>query len=97
MQRLIDGYYTVTDEELYRLMFLAHELENVKLEPSALAGAPGVVRVLNNEKYLERIGASTAKLANATHLIWGTGGSMVPAAEFATYLDKGRALQHPPQ
>ncbi|WP_223530935.1 D-serine ammonia-lyase [Pseudomonas sp. BF-B-26] len=97
MQRLIDGYYTVTDEELYRLMFLAHELENVKLEPSALAGAPGVVRVLKNKKYLERIGVSTAKLANATHLIWGTGGSMVPAAEFTTYLDKGRALQHPPQ
>ncbi|MDP1109305.1 D-serine dehydratase, partial [Klebsiella pneumoniae] len=36
MQRLIDGYYTVTDEALYRLMYLAHELEQVKLEPSAL-------------------------------------------------------------
>ncbi|MDP1171740.1 pyridoxal-phosphate dependent enzyme, partial [Klebsiella pneumoniae] len=32
MQRLIDGYYTVTDEALYRLMYLAHELEQVKLE-----------------------------------------------------------------
>ncbi|NBF06252.1 D-serine ammonia-lyase [Pseudomonas sp. Fl5BN2] len=95
MQRLIDGYYTVTDEELYRLMFLAYELENVQLEPSALAGAPGIVRVLRNTEYLQRMGLSAARLANATHLIWGTGGSMVPAAEFATYLDKGRALQHP--
>ncbi|NVZ22601.1 D-serine ammonia-lyase [Pseudomonas costantinii] len=95
MQRLIDGYYTVTDEALYRLMFMAHELEGVQLEPSALAGAPGIVRVLSDEHYLRRIGVSTATLANATHLIWGTGGSMVPATEFAAYLDKGRRLQHP--
>lgn len=94
MQRLIDGYYTVTDEALYRLMYLAHELEQVKLEPSALAGAPGIVRVLRDEAYLERIGVCKQALGNATHLIWGTGGSMVPAAEFAAYLDKGRALQH---
>lgn len=93
MQRLIDGYYTVTDEELYRLMFLAHDLEGVKLEPSALAGAPGIVRVLKDAQYLQRIGVGAAQLANATHLIWGTGGSMVPAQEYATYLDKGRALQ----
>lgn len=95
MQRLIDGYYTVTDEELYRLMFLAHELEQVKLEPSALAGAPGIVRVLGDASYLQRMGLSAARLANATHLIWGTGGSMVPAPEFADYLEKGRVLQHP--
>lgn len=93
MQRLIDGYYTVTDEELYRLMYLAHELEGVKLEPSALAGAPGIVRVLEDAQYLQRIGITAAQLANATHLIWGTGGSMVPAEEYAAYLDKGRALQ----
>lgn len=96
MQRLIDGYYTVTDEELYRLMFLAHDLEGVKLEPSALAGAPGIVRVLEDPQYLQRIGATAAKLANATHLIWGTGGSMVPVNEYATYLNKGRALQTTP-
>lgn len=95
MQRLIDGYYTVTDEELYRLLFLAHELEQVKLEPSALAGAPGIVRVLGNTPYLQRVGMSAARLANATHLIWGTGGSMVPAPEFADSLEKGRVLQHP--
>lgn len=92
MQRLVDGYYTMTDEALYRLMVLAHELEGVKLEPSALAGAPGMVRVLSDQAYLQRIGMGEAELAKATHLIWGTGGSMVPAEEFTRYLDKGRAL-----
>ena len=51
------------------------------------------MRVLKDAQYLQRIGVTPARLANATHLIWGTGGSMVPTEEYATYLDKGRALQ----
>lgn len=92
MQRLIDGYYTVADEELFRLLALAHREEGVKLEPSALAGMPGMVRVLRDRDYLERIGVSSARLANATHLVWGTGGSMVPEGEFAAYVERGRQL-----
>lgn len=92
MQRLIDGYYTVTDEELYRLMVIAYEQDKVKLEPSALAGVPGMARVLNSPEYLQRMGFTHVQLENATHLVWGTGGSMVPETEFQTYLDKGRSL-----
>lgn len=88
MQRLIDGYYTVADEELFRLLALAHQEEGVKLEPSALAGMPGMVRVLRDRDYLERIGATPERLANATHLVWGTGGSMVPEGEFAAYVER---------
>lgn len=93
MQRLIDGYYTVADEELFRLLALAHREEGVKLEPSALAGMPGMVRVLRDRDYLERIGVTPARLANATHLVWGTGGSMVPEGEFAAYVEKGIGMQ----
>lgn len=93
MQRLIDGYYTVSDEELHRLLYLAHELEQLRLEPSALAGMPGLLRVLQDPAYLQRIGVSAGQLANATHLVWATGGSMVPDAEFARYLQAGRGLQ----
>ena len=93
MQRLIDGYYTVTDETLSRLLASAWELEQVRLEPSAPAGMPGLQRVLRAPDYLQRIGVDPARLARATHLVWGTGGSMVPEAEFAAYLAQGRALQ----
>ncbi len=92
MQRLIDGYYTVTDEALFRLLALACDEEGVQLEPSALAGVPGMARVLGDPAYLERIGVTPAQLANATHLAWATGGSMVPPAEFAGYADRGRRL-----
>ena len=95
MQRLIDGYYTVSDEALFRLLALAHDDEGLRLEPSALAGVPGMVCVLRDAAYLERIGFTPARLARATHLVWGTGGSMVPDSEFAAYVDKGRALQRP--
>ncbi len=93
MQRLVDGYYSVADEELFRLLALAYQEEGVKLEPSALAGMPGLMRVLRDRDYLERIGVSPERLANATHLVWGTGGSMVPEGEFAAYVKKGLAVQ----
>lgn len=92
MQRLVDGYCTVDDDALYRLLALAHDAEGVQLEPSAVAGFPGVARVLAARGYRERIGVTPTRLADATHLVWATGGGMVPAGEFATYLAKGHAL-----
>ncbi|MDM8350506.1 D-serine ammonia-lyase [Pseudomonas sp. sp1636] len=93
MQRSIDGYYTVSDEELYRLLALLDSSEGLRLEPSALAGVPGMARVLSEEQgYRARMHLSPARMAQATHLIWATGGSMVPEAEMAGYLAKGRQL-----
>ncbi|MDC8758123.1 D-serine ammonia-lyase [Janthinobacterium fluminis] len=93
MQRLIDGYYTVSDEELYRLLALLARSEGVRLEPSALAGMPGCARVLGEAQgYRARAGLSEARLGRATHLVWATGGSMVPEAEMAAYLAQGEAL-----
>lgn len=92
MQRLIDGYYTVADETLYRLLVVAWEQEGIKLEPSALAGIPGMLAVIGSPDYLARIGISARQLQNATHLAWGTGGRMVPDDEFDAYLAKGRSV-----
>ncbi|MGN5519036.1 D-serine ammonia-lyase [Halopseudomonas sp. Lyrl_26] len=92
MQRLIDGYYTVTDEELYALLALLEQQEGLRLEPSALAGMPGIVRVLNGQPgYHQRLQLTPERLAGATHLVWATGGSMVPEEEMQAYLDRGRA------
>ena len=85
MQRLIDGYATVTDEELYRLLALLEQTQGLRLEPSAVAGFAGIAPVLAAPQY-------QAQLQHATHLVWGTGGSMVPEQEMAAYLAHGRAL-----
>ncbi len=91
MQRLIDGYYTLQDKEMYQLLSLLDSTEGIRLEPSALAGMPGIARVLSHPDYLQRMGFTSAQLANATHLAWATGGGMVPPAEMEAYLAKGRA------
>ena len=92
MHRLIDGYYTISDDEMYRLLALLNEKENVKLEPSALAGMEGPIRVAQNEEYLKRMGFDEKTLANATHIVWATGGGMVPVEEMTKYLEKGSSL-----
>lgn len=88
MQRLIDGYATVTDEELYRLLATLEQTQGLRLEPSAVAGFAGIAAVLAAPRYQPH-------LAQATHLVWGTGGSMVPEAEMAAYVARGRALLAP--
>ena len=91
MQGLIDGYYTLKDEEMYQLLSLLDQSEGIRLEPSALAGMPGISRVLSNEEYLSRMGFTPEQLEHATHLVWATGGGMVPPEEMAKYLAKGQA------
>ncbi|MFD2644336.1 D-serine ammonia-lyase [Pseudomonas japonica] len=96
MQRLIDGYYTVSDDNLYRLLARMERCAGLRLEPSALAGVPGMQRVLEERQgYRQRLGLSERHMANATHLVWATGGSMVPSAEMDAYLATGRALLDP--
>lgn len=94
MQRLVDGYFTVADEELYALLALLEQEEGLRLEPSALAGVPGIARVLAQEQqaYRFRIQMDDATQRNATHIVWATGGGMVPDDEMAAYLSKGRQL-----
>jgi D-serine dehydratase len=93
MQRLLDGFYTVSDEEMYSLLALMERSEGVRLEPSALAGVPGISRVLADQQgYLVRIGLDSQAMARATHLVWATGGNMVPRDEMDAYLAKGSQL-----
>ena len=93
MQRLLDGFYTVSDEHMYSLLALMERSEGMRLEPSALAGVPRIARVhADQQGYLARAGLDAHAMANATHLIWATGGNMVPDDEMDAYLTKGREL-----
>ena len=84
---LIDGIFTVADRELYRLLALLADSENIGLEPSALAGMPGMARLAAAAADHRVPGSPTAQ---ATHIVWATGGAMVPAAEMAAYYRKGK-------
>ncbi|CNL61900.1 D-serine ammonia-lyase [Yersinia kristensenii] len=86
MEHLLDGFYTLSDAEMYDLLGLLNRHEGIRLEPSALAGMPGPARVSISADYLKDHHLSAEKMHNATHLVWATGGGMVPAEEMAKYL-----------
>ncbi|MEC5318651.1 D-serine ammonia-lyase [Brenneria populi subsp. brevivirga] len=86
MERLLDGFYTLSDREMYDLLGLLNRSENIRLEPSALAGMAGPTRVCADVQYLRAAGIDDESLRRATHLVWATGGGMVPAEEMAKYL-----------
>lgn len=73
MAPILDGCYTVRDDELFASLGLLAESESVFLEPSACAGFPGLFRC-------------EADTPETTHIIWATGGSMVPPEEMERYL-----------
>jgi len=50
-----------------------------------------MVRVIQDDAYLESRGLK-GKMKRATHIAWGTGGSMVPGEEMESYYRKGRDL-----
>ncbi|MBB6723872.1 D-serine ammonia-lyase [Proteus sp. G2638] len=89
MERLIDGYYTIDDQELYNLLSLLNKEEGIQLEPSALAGMTGAIHVSQAKDYLQGLSLDSQKMHNATHLVWATGGSMVPTDEMQKYLAQG--------
>lgn len=58
---------------------------------------PEAGALLQADQHLDRLGLSARQLENATHLVWGTGGSMVPEADFAASLAAGReGIAHAP-
>lgn len=90
MERLLDGLYTLDDQALYDMLGWLAQEEDIRLEPSALAGMAGPQHVCASADYQHMHGFSAEQLNNATHLVWATGGGMVPEAEMAQYLAKGR-------
>ena len=88
MERLLDGYYTISDERMYHYLGELSKLEDIQLEPSALAGLIGPVIVSQNIEYKDRLQFDEFKMQNATHLVWATGGGMVPETEMSSYLAK---------
>lgn len=91
MEPFLSGNYTVSDEELYRLLKELADTENIYLEPSALAGMIGPVKVCKEDAYLKEQ-QLMEKVQKGTHIVWGTGGSMVPEDVMNGYYKTGEAL-----
>lgn len=88
MAPLLSGCYTVEDDRLCRLLRQMADTEHIRLEPSALAGVPGMGLVCAGagSAYARERGL---KLENAVHIAWATGGSMVPEDIWQEYYSLG--------
>ncbi|MFY0311569.1 D-serine ammonia-lyase [Leisingera sp. D0M16] len=94
MQPLLSGVYTASDDDLFRWLALAQDHAGLQLEPSAAACLGGPRMLLSTPEgqgYLAQHGL-TGRMGQATHVMWATGGSLVPAEEYQGFLDRGRAL-----
>ena len=85
MEPFMSGCYTMTDERMYRYLAMLADAEQIYLEPSALAGMYGPVLVASDAAF-----ARYGQYENCTHIVWATGGSMVPAEIMEQYYAKGK-------
>ncbi len=89
MKRYLDGAYTLPDKDLFYYLARLYDTEGYKVEPSAAAGCAGPVLFNTSDEgrgYLEQKGIEDQ---NIIHVIWSTGGSMEPQAEFEKNYTKG--------
>lgn len=95
MAPFISGCYSLSDDRMFRMLAQLADSEKLYLEPSALAGMYGPV-LLNTafSSYLQRE-ALAEKVSDGTHLVWATGGSMVPPEEMRGYYERGQACLRP--
>ena len=92
------GGLTVDDALLFDYLRDLDGSERVFVEPSACAAFRGPARIERSPElraYLEAWGLA-GRMGDATHIVWATGGSLVPEEERATYLAwQGRGLSQP--
>ena len=91
MAPFMSGCYSLEDDRMSALLAMLADSEGILLEPSALAGMYGPVLADTDSRMRSYINAVAPPEA-VTHLVWATGGSMVPAKEMEKYYRQGKSL-----
>ncbi len=94
MAPLLAGLYTVSDASMLRLVAKLEHTEGLFVEPSAAASLPGMAWICGPQgaAYRATHGLTDQIMAQATHIAWLTGGSLVPDDERRALLAQGAAL-----
>ena len=92
MRPFMSGCYSLTDRRMFHFLAAMADTEDVRLEPSALAGMYGPVLLAKDpamKEYLRKEGLEDA-VNRGVQLVWATGGSMVPPEEMERYYQTGK-------
>ncbi|RYX97802.1 MAG: D-serine ammonia-lyase [Comamonadaceae bacterium] len=94
MQRILSGVLVVSDDMLLEDTYLLAQTEGISVEPSAAAAFRGPAWLQHSaagQDYLAQHGLTHA-MGAANHVLWSTGGSLVPEQEQAGFQARGKAL-----
>ena len=91
VEKLVSGVATVSDEKLYAYLRGLIDRESIFIEPSACAAFHGVVKLREMSRILGKYRVTEDRLRSAGHIVWATGGSMVPENEREIYRNAYRA------
>lgn len=84
---LVNGIYTIEDHQLFKLLTWLVDSEDIFVEPSATAGFLGPMNILKSS-YLEERNINPDQV---THVVWSTGGALVPEYERKQFYKRGKA------
>ncbi len=79
IEYLIDGIYTISDDELFKLVYMLYDSESIKAEPSAVASLKGPIVWENGSE-------------DILHICWLTGGMLIPDDIFSNIIKRGKLL-----
>ncbi|MFA5487718.1 MAG: D-serine ammonia-lyase [Candidimonas sp.] len=94
MADILSGVFTVTDEALLLDTYKLAQAEGILVEPSAASALRGPLWLGGSpqgKRYLARHGLEPS-MADATHVMWSTGGSLVPREEHERFQARGAEL-----
>lgn len=94
MGPLLSGAFTVPDDALFRQLVQVLDATGERIEPSAAAGFGGPAWLAGSPAGRVWLAARglVEHLPQSTHLVWTTGGLLVPPAEFERFVQRGRSL-----
>nr|WP_075618219.1 D-serine ammonia-lyase [Paenisporosarcina indica] len=87
-EKLISGVYTIDDDDFFKMLVKLVDSEEIYLEPSAAAGLIGPVKIIHSDYAKE----NSLNMKKATHIVWATGGSLVPEKEMKEFYEQGKSL-----
>ena len=93
VERLVDGVYTVSDEEMFALLACINKNEGLYLEPSATPGLIGPVMLERKRAADGRHAAGREASDTDIHIAWATGGSFVPKDLRRLHVKRGAAAK----
>lgn len=91
MEMDLTGCFTVDDEKLYRYLAGLKSSEGIFIEPSACAAFEGLRYTCDDGFKPAGEYAFPVPDENSVHIVWATGGNMVPEDEKNAYYERGRA------